>query len=95
MGNDTSNPSICFQYYLLKINFHKGTYSQDVETLTPGEEYFSVVGTSKGVGVRISINDLFSLECMKNVNQFPVIWHGTGYCSAHLNYVTKDKAGKR
>ncbi|MEJ8818235.1 hypothetical protein [Lacibacter sp. H407] len=26
----------------MKTDFHKGTYSQDVETLTPGEEYFSV-----------------------------------------------------
>ncbi len=41
--NDTSNPSICIQYYLLEINFHKGTYSQHVETLTVGEDFFSVV----------------------------------------------------
>ena len=47
LSNDTSNPSICIQYYLLEINFHKGTYSQHVETLTVGEEFFSVVQVSQ------------------------------------------------
>ena len=95
--NDTSNPSICSQYYLLEINFHKGTYSQHVETLRVGEEFFSVVDGTAGCCLGRSFLQFCWVKHQPSSRARKTNWHSNSNGRVDfiisMNNVTNQKGG--
>lgn len=83
----------------MKTDFHKGTYSQDVETLRVGEENFSVADVTLIDFYAPEPTMFFSktqVDC-KSINSNPVMvfsWHGNSNSSMHLHIKKEDAAGK-